>query len=141
LPSRVKRGNRVAYPGGNNRVAYPGGKAINHKTLAAIPRNPTKNNKKNFLAGWNRLGIGWGCSEPQWLHFNAFLGIHSAQREHFLLGSNNNDAKNALPKTTTKTSEEINKKIKTQALTSLLIIHHTAKNRGQYAGGRFSRAP
>jgi len=50
LPSRVKWGNRVA---------YPGGKAINHKTLAAIPRNPTKNNKKNFLAGWNRLGIGW----------------------------------------------------------------------------------
>jgi len=133
LPSQVKQGNRVA---------YPGGKAINHKTLAAIPRNPTKNNKKNFLAGWNRLGIGWGCSEPQWLHFNAFfLGIHSAQREHFLLGSNNNDAKNALPKTTTKTSEEINKKIKTQALTSLLIIHHTAKNRGQDAGGRFSRAP
>jgi hypothetical protein len=88
------------------------------------------------LAGWNRLGIGWGCSEPQWLHFNAFLGIHSAQREHFLLGSNNNDAKNALPKTTTKTSEEINKKIKTQALTSLLIVHHTAKNRGQDAGGR-----
>jgi len=86
LPSQVKQGNRVA---------YPGGKAINHKTLAAIPRNPTKNNKKNFLAGWNRLGIGWGCSEPQWLHFNAFLGIHSAQREHFLLGSNNNDAKNA----------------------------------------------
>jgi len=132
LPSRVKRGNRVA---------YPGGKAINHKTLAAIPRNPTNTNKKNFLAGLNRLGIGWGCSEPQWLHFNAFLGIHWAQREHFLLGSNNNDAKNALPKTTTKTSEEINKKIKTQALTSLLIIHHTAKNRGQDAGGRFSRAP
>jgi len=76
LPSQVKQGNRVA---------YPGGKAINHKTLAAIPRNPTKNNKKNFLAGWNRLGIGWGCSEPQWLHFNAFLGIHSAQWEHFLL--------------------------------------------------------
>jgi hypothetical protein len=124
LLSPVKRGNRVA---------YSGGKAINNKTLAAIPRNPTKNNKKNFLADWNRLGIGWGCSEPQWLQFNAFLGIHSAQREHFLLGSNNNDAKNALPKMTAKTSEEINKKIKTQALTSLLIIHHTAKNRGQAA--------
>jgi hypothetical protein len=115
LPSQVKQGNRVA---------YPGGKAINHKTLAAIPRNPTKNNKKNFLAGWNRLGI---AVRNQWLHFNAFLGIHSAQREHFLLGSNNNDAKNALPKTTTKTSEEINKKIKTQALTSLLIIDQLQK--------------
>ena len=48
-----------------NRVDYPGGKAINQKKLAAITSNPAKTDKKYFLAGRNRLGIGWGCSEPQ----------------------------------------------------------------------------
>src|SRR4029079_13563149 len=129
--------------GSSGAIALP----IRAETPSTIKRWPQfpgirlKTTKRTFWqAGTVWVSVG-AVRNHSGYHFNAFLGIHSAQREHFLLGSNNNDAKNALPKTTTKTSEEINKKIKTQALTSLLIIHHTAKNRGQDAGGRFSRAP